>query len=511
MNLDPANAPSSLKARLAQLDAPQTAALRQRLAKRQADDASRAVALTAIPRARPLRIEEDPPMAIFPASRGQQRLFFLQTLSPKSPAYAIPIAFHLRGLLQVRWLEDALRAVIRRHAALRTTFTLDASGIVQQVAADFRICLEQDSLEAVPNGGLRDAADRRLRDVIVRPFHLEAEPPIRGLLIRLRSNEHLLLMVVHHILFDGWSRAILLHDLSTAYASLAAGLPADLPPLPLQPADVSAWQTAQEDAGGLAHQEAYWVTALAGNLTPLNLPADRLRPAMPSFRGNCRRRPLNPALRTQLEARAGEEGATLFMLLLTGYAVLLRRETGRLDLIIGTPIAGRPRIEVEPLIGFFVNTLPLPITLADGTPLRDLLRHVREITLNAHAHPDLPLDRLIDRLSLPRDPSRHLLVSVTFAVRTPSNEVLNLPGIEATAWEVNTQSSKFDLSLTVELSSGGWTAVAEYSTDLFEAPRVDRLLADWETLLVGTAENPDQSVGELIATTDAGSGKIGGP
>jgi hypothetical protein len=450
-------------------------------------------------------------MAIFPASRSQQRLFFLQALSPESPAYAIPMAFHLRGLLQVRWLEDALRAVIRRHAALRTRFAFDASGIVQQVATDFRIPLEQDSLEAVPTGELRDAVDRRLRDVIVRPFDLEAAPPIRGMLVRLRPAEHLLLMVVHHILFDGWSRAILLRDLSTAYASLAAGRPADLPPLPVQPADLSAWQTALEDAGGLARQEAYWVAALARNLTPLDLPAERLRPAMPSFRGDRRRRPLNTALQTQLEVRAGEEGATPFMLLLAGYALLLRRETGRSDLIIGTPIAGRSRIEVEPLIGFFVNTLPLPITVADRIPLRDLLRHVREVTLNAHAHPDLPLDRLIERLSLPRDPSRHLLVSVTFAVRTPSDEVLTLPGIEATAWEVNTQTSKFDFSLTVELSAGGWTAVAEYSTDLFEAPRVDRLLADWETLLAGMAVNPDQSVGELIARMDAGSGGVGGP
>ena len=510
MKSAPSHGPSSLETRLAQLNASETAALRQRLATRLADDTSRGVALTAIPRARPLRVEGDPPVTLFPASRSQQRLFFLQALSPESPAYAIPITFHLRGSLQVRWLEEALRAVIRRHAALRTHFAFDDSGIVQRVAADFRIHLEQDSLEAIPDGELRDAAERRLRELTLRPLDLEAAPPIRATSIRLRPDEHLLLVVVHHILFDGWSRANLLQDLSTAYASLAAGRPADLPPLPLQPADVSAWQTALEEAGGLAGQEAYWIAALAGHLTPLDLPADRPRPAMPSFRGDCRRRLLNRGLRTQLEARAGEEGATLFMLLLAGYAVLLRRETGRPDLILGTPIAGRPRTELEPLIGFFVNTLPLPITVEHRTPFRDLLRHVREVTLNAQAHPDLPLDRLIERLSLPRDSSRHPLVSVSFVLRTHSNQALNLPGIEATAWEVTTQTSKFDLSLTVEMSAGSWTAVAEYSTDLFEAPRIDRLLADWETLLLGMAGNPDQSVGELIATVDAGCRSVGG-
>ncbi|MBN8246031.1 MAG: hypothetical protein J0L84_01160 [Verrucomicrobia bacterium] len=500
MNSDPVITASSLKARLARLDVRQTAALRRRLASSPSDASSRDPALGVIPRAHPVQVTGNPPVATFPASRGQQRLFFLQVLAPESSAYAVPVAFHLRGPLRVEWLQEALQAVVRRHHSLRTTFSMDSSGIVQRVADDFPIRLEHGSLEGFPAATLQEEADRRFQEAVSRPFDLEAGPLIRGVLLRIGPAEHLLLMVLHHIISDGWSRANLLRDLTASYGARAAGRPADLPPLSLQPADVFAWQTALEAAGGRSRQEAYWVAALSGRVTPLDFPAARPRPAMPSFQGDSRRRPLHPGLRTRLEARAGEEGATLFMILLAAFGIQLWRETGRPDLVVGTPIAGRPRVELEPLIGFFVNTLPLPVTIADGVSVRELLRQVRETTLNAHAHPDVPLDRLVERLALPRDPGRHPLVSVVFLIRYPAEAALGLPGIEATEWPVPTRTSKFDLTLAVELSSGAWAAVCEYNTDLFESPRVDRLLASWESLLEAMADNPDQPVANLIAT-----------
>lgn len=495
----PRSVTDEVRSRLAQLDPTAAALLRQRLrspAASSGTDHAPEAAFRSIPCAHPLRVENDPPLRVYPATSGQQRMWFIHQFAPESPVYLVPTAFRLRGPLNVRWLEASLAAVVRRHDALRTTFGLEDTGIVQRVAQDATVLLETAVAESgAPEN--RPTVARALIEAAVRqPMDLETEPPVRVLLVRLGPEDHALLLVLHHIISDAASLLNVLQDLSTSYGALAAGRSAQLPDPPLQPADVAAWQEQGPGAAVLEAQESWWAGQLSGDLPALDLQADRPRPTVPSFRGDRRVRVLNPRWRIPLECRAREQGATVFMQLLAAHALFLHRETGLQQVIIGIPIAGRSRVEFEPSVGFFANTLPLRIPFPAGLTGRGLLGQVRDIALDAYEHQDLRFERLVERLRIPRDTSRQPLVTQTFSVRDPLAPVLRLPGVEATEWPVTTGTSKFDLSLTVERSQEpeAWRVTADYSTDLFDAERVDRWLERWEALVEDLVDHPEQPV-----------------
>ena len=493
----PSNADSTaLKQRLAGLSADQRARLIRRLGENKKSPA-------AIPKARPLRIEEHPRVAIYPASQGQQRMCFLHHYAAESPVYCVPSAFHLVGPLNVAWLEAAFDAVIQRHDMLRTTFAMENGELFQRVAASSAFRLQQINLEEIPADTRKAAAERSLDEESGRPFDLADGPPFRAVLVRLQSTEHVLLLVLHHIISDGWSRSNFYRELSAAYAALAAGKPVPASELPVQFADYSAWQKKWLDDGALETQSEYWKAKLAGEPEPLDLPADRVRAATESFRGGRCSRRLEPELVAALKTRAQEEGATLFMILLAAFKTLLHRYSGHDDLIVGVPIANRQRVEVEGLIGFFANTLVMRTTFPDDLTFRELLRRVKETAVAAYAHQDMPFERLVELLQVRRDASRTPLFQTTFALMDYPAVELMLPEIQTAPWFVTTHTSKFDFSLTVERSANGWMAVAEYSTALFDADRVERMQKHWRVILESIVTNPDQRVSEIHLLTAA--------
>ncbi|HZL78001.1 MAG TPA: amino acid adenylation domain-containing protein [Candidatus Limnocylindrales bacterium] len=494
---------TALKQRLAGLSTDQRAMLIRRLDGEKSETISSVKLPATIPKGRPLRVEEHPRVKVFPASPGQQRMWFLHHYAPESPVYCVPSAFHLVGPLNVAWLEAAFDAVIQRHDMLRTTFAMENGELFQHVAAASTFRLQQINLEAIPADIRNAAAERSLAEETCRPFDLAAGPPFRSVLVRLRSTEHVLLLVLHHIISDGWSRSNFYRELSAAYAALAAGRPVPMSELPVQFADYSAWQKDWLNGGALAAQTAYWKTKLAGEPEPLDLPSDRARPATESFRGGRCSMRLDPQLTAALKTRAQEEGATLFMILLAAFKTLLHHYTGHDDLIVGVPIANRQRVEMEGLIGFFANTLVMRTTFPDDLTFRELLRRVKETAVEAYANQDMPFERLVELLQVRRDASRTPLFQATFALLDYPAVVFQLPGIQTVPWFVTTHTSKFDFSLTLERSADGWTAVAEYSTDLFDAGRVERMLEHWRVILESIVTNPDQRVSEISLLTTA--------
>ena len=490
-----------LKQRLAGLSASQRALLARRLEDGKTGEYSSGGLLGCIPRARPLRVEENPRVAVYPVSHGQQRMLFLHHYAPESPVYNIPTAFHLVGPLNIAWLEAAFHVVIQRHDILRTSFAFEKDEFLQRVAALSTFQLQSINLERIPADTRRTSAEQRLAEESCRLFDLAAGPPFRAVLVRMQPTEHVLLVMFHHIISDGWSRSNFCREISVAYSALATGQSPTACELPIQFADYSAWQRNWLQSGVLDAQTTYWKSKLAGDLEPLELPADHARPATESFRGGRCSICLDPKLTDALKTRAQEEGATLFMILLAAFKALLQRYTEQDDVIVGVPVANRQRVEVEGLIGFFVNTLVMRTMFPVLPTFRELLRCVKETAIEAYANQDMPFERLVELLKVRRDASRTPLFQTTFALQDFPAVTLPLPGIQTAPWLVTTHTSKFDLSLTVERSSDGWTATAEYCTDLFEAGRIERMLGHWRAMLESIATNPDQRVSELPLLT----------
>ncbi|HWI60682.1 MAG TPA: amino acid adenylation domain-containing protein, partial [Symbiobacteriaceae bacterium] len=420
-----------------------------------------------------------------PLSFAQERIAFFDELEPGSPLYNIAEAVRLTGPLSADDLEKALNLVVQRHESQRTAFM----GGWQVICPDAAVVLVQrdallDDLEAVIQAEAR------------RPFDLGAAPLMRATLFRLGPEEHLLLLVIHHIITDGWSMGVFYRELSAAYA----GRP--LPPVPLQYADFACWQRSWLQGAELEAQLAYWRKVLEGVPPVLDLPADRPRPSTQSFVGARRVRPLPPYLLDGLKALARSEGATLFMTLLAAYQALLYRYTGQERFLTGAPVAGRNRAELEPLIGFFVNTLALPADFTGGPSFRQHLARVRQTTLDAFAHQDLPFEKLVEALHPDRDRSRPPLIQTLFALQSAPAAELRLPGISATALIApDTGTAKYDLILTVEEAGGTYHAVAEYAAALYDPATADRLLGHFETLLGGIVANPDTPVTHLPLLT----------
>jgi amino acid adenylation domain-containing protein len=446
------------------------------------------------------RVSTSPP---HPLSFAQQRLWFLEQLEPESPLYNVHAAFRVQGALDVAALQTALDQVVARHEALRTTFAAPDGQPVQVVGPPRPVALAVVDLTTQPAAEREAACQRCLAAEIRRPFDLTRDLLLRALLVRLGAAEHVLLVAKHHIASDGWSTGVLWRELGLLYAAAAAGRPPALPALPIQYADYAVWQRQWLQGDVLAAQLAYWRARLAGAPASLELPTDRPRPAAQTIRGGHRTRTLPPALRAALEALGRQAGATLFMTLLAAFQTLLARYTGQEEIVVGSPIAGRTRVETEGLIGFFVNTLVLRTDLAGNPPFRELLGRVREGCLGAYAHQELPFEKLVEELQPARSLSQSPLFQVMFILQNAPRTPLALPGLTLTPFRIESGTAKFELSLAVTATEAGLETAAEYNADLFDAATIDRLLGHYQTLLEGIVAAPDRPIGALPLLTAA--------
>ena len=444
-----------------------------------------------------LPLEPQPRDERVPLSFAQQRLWFLEQLLPGSPRYNVAAAIELTGALDLAALATSLNAVVRRHEVLRTSFALKDGQPVQRIAPRLRVALPLLDLVACPERA-RAATLARLMEAEARaPFDLARGPLIRASVLRLAESEHRLLLTLHHIVADGWSQGLLVRELGAFYTAELRGQAADLPELPIQYADYAIWQRAWLQGAELAAQLGYWTSQLAGAPVLLELPTDRVRPAVQSGAGASLPLKLDAALSAHVERLSHSHTTTLFMTLLAALDVLLARYSGQDDIVVGTPIAGRTQAATELLIGCFVNTLVLRSRLAAGASFAELLLQVRTTCLDAYAHQDVPFEQLVEALQVPRSLSTTPLFQVMFVVQNAPIDPLVLPDLTLQAIPVASQTAKFDLALSVAETASGLAGMWEYNTDLFEASTIARMSAHFATLLEGIAADPSQRVAYL--------------
>ncbi len=438
-----------------------------------------------------------------PLSFAQQRLWFLDQLEPDSPLYNITRAFRIRGPLDAGALRGALDSLIARHESLRTTFVATDGEPAQVIAEGRPAEMAVSELPRAPEGERAAEVQRLLSEEARRPFALSRDPMLRAILLRLGAEDHVLCVTIHHIVSDWWSMRILMAELGTLYGSCLAGAESPLPELPIQYADYAVWQRDWLRGEVLERQLAHWRRHLGGAPPALELPTDRPRPAVQTYRGARESLMLPGVLMDALQELARREGATLFMMLLAAYQTLLHRYTDQCDLVVGSPIAGRTRLETEGLIGFFVNTLALRADLSANPSFLELLRRVREVALGAYAHQDIPFERLVEELAPQRDLSRAPIVQVSLVLQDSRRPILELHGLTVDPMDVHNGTSKFDLSLTLVPGAAGTQASVEYSTDLFDAATMTRLLGHFRTLLEGVVADPAQRISDLPLLTEA--------
>ncbi|RKG67657.1 amino acid adenylation domain-containing protein [Corallococcus sp. CA054B] len=437
-----------------------------------------------------------------PLSFAQERMWFLDKWSPGSAAFHMPTAVRLTGTVDTDALRRALALLVERHDTLRTTFQEREGGGVQVIASTGEVPLEVMDLQGLPVTEREAEAQRRVVTLAQQPFSLEQGPLLRAVLMLLGNGEQVLLVDQHHIVSDGWSMGVLVHELAVLYRACLEGQPSPLKPLPLQYADWAAWQKEWLQGAELERQLTYWKNRLNPNAL-LELPQDKPRPALMSSKGERQVMHLSPALTQALKALGQREGRTLFVTLLSAFNVLLSRYTGQDDIVVGTPIAGRPRAEVEGLIGLFVNMLALRSDLSGRPTFKELLNRVHESTLDAYAHQDIPFERLVDALKPERHLSHSPIFQVMFVLQNAPMPALEAPGVVMEAKPVDTGTTKYDLSLLLVDLPQGLRVIAEYSTDLFERSTAERLLGHYLTLLEGIVARPDVPISRLPLLPDA--------
>jgi hypothetical protein len=450
-----------------------------------------------------------PGQVVRPAARGrelplsfaQERLWFLDQLMPGSAAYNLAAAFRIRGRLEVSGLRRALNEVVRRHEALRTVFASVQGRPIQVVTPALEVPMAVVDLSGGPVPDREAELGRLLAEEAGRSFDLAAGPLIRALLVRLDDQDHGLSITMHHIVADGWSMGILFQELAGLYQAFTAGQPSPLGEPALQYADYALWQrqwlTSQPMQGQLGH----WKRQLAG-VQVLELPTDRPRPPIQSFQGAEQALVIPGPLRQALAALSRQEGATLFMGLLAGLAVLLGRYSGQDDIAVGSPIANRTRRELEGLIGFFVNTLVLRVDLTGDPSFRGLLGRVREVATDAYDHQDLPFEKLVEELNPTRNLSHNPLFQVMLSLQSGLAGTLRLPGLQVEHLRAGKDTAKFDLTISLRETDSGLDGHVEYSTDLFEGATVARLVGHWQRLLEQAVADPDQPISSLELLTE---------
>ncbi len=432
-----------------------------------------------------------------PTSSAQRSLWFLDQLDPGRPTFNVPAAVRVRGPLEVEALAEALRAIGRRHEALRTSFAAPEGEPVQVIAEAPELPLTVHDLTNFPEADRTAEARRLAIEEARRPFDLARGPLVRAVLVKLSEADHVVLLTMHHIVTDGWSLGVAAKELALAYDAATRGEAPGWSPLPLQYADYAAWQRGWLAGEAREALVVFWRKALAG-LPNLELPTDRPRPATRSARGHFRPFRLSPSLSRKLEEVGRRSGATPFMTVLAAFQVLLARYSGQDDFAVGAPVANRGRPEVEGLLGYFVNMIVLRADLHGDPTFRELLGRVRSTALDAFEHQDLPLEALVEALAPPRDPSRSPLFQVMFVLQNnrlpdPGRAELELRPFDAGE---GTGTAKFDLTLAVSEFEGVLSGSFEAAADLFDGPTIDRMVGHFLTLLESLAADPGRKVSD---------------
>src|SRR6185369_15171885 len=414
-----------------------------------------------------------------------------------------PAALRLEGPLNPEALAACFGEIVRRHEALRTVFVVSEGSPVQVIQPAVSFVLPVIDLAGVP-----DALHALVAEEADRPFHLARGPLLRVVLLRLGKEDHVLALTMHHIVSDGWSMGILIREVAALYAAFAEGKTSPLPDLPVQATDLAMWQRSWLAGEILEGEINFWRRQLAGLPPLLELPTDRPRTAVQSFRGSARPVRLPAALTRQLETLARREGATLFMVLLAGFQTLLARTSGQDDLAVGSPVAGRNRVEIEGLIGFFVNTLVLRGNLTGEPSFRELLGTVRETALAAYMHQDVPFEKLVEELAPERSLAHSPLIQVMFALQNAPLDNLEIRGLRLQPLSEVRTTAKVDLSLSLREHEGEVVGTIEYATDLFDAATIDRLAGHFERLLTAATASPELPTLDLPLLDEAARHQI---
>ena len=432
-----------------------------------------------------------------PLSFAQQRLWFINKLEPNSPAYNIAISIRIKGKLNEVALAQSLKEIIRRHKVLRTSFKA-LNGEPVQVILE-REAEDRGRYFPLPN------SESEIQSFLVQegqqPFNLAEAGLFRTKLLRLDAEESILIITMHHIIFDGWSAGVLMREVAALYKAFLTGEPSPLPELTIQYVDYAYWQREWLKGEILESQLAYWKQQLGGNLPVLNLPTDYPRPTVSTFRGARQTLVLPEALREGIKELSQQEGVTLFMILLAAFKTLLFRYTHQDDVLVGSPIANRNQAEIHGMIGFFVNTLVLRSNLAGNPSFKELLKRIRRVALDAYSHQNLPFEKLVEELQPDRSLSHTPLFQVMFALQNFPMPHLEVAGLNLQVQEVDTGTAKFDLTLFVEDRERELLATFEYNTDLFKATTITRMLGHFQTLLEDIVANPNQRLSDLPLLT----------
>ncbi|MFZ5515903.1 MAG: amino acid adenylation domain-containing protein [Candidatus Zhuqueibacterota bacterium] len=431
-----------------------------------------------------------------PLSFSQQRLWFLDQLEPNSPFYNIPTALRLKGNVNMDALQKSLNEICRRHESLRTTFRAVRGKPFQVIADAFELNIESKDMSAVAAAELDAEILQIARADAQKAFDLANGPLLRALLIRVAEDDHVFLFTMHHIISDGWSVGVLIKEVAALYRAYSENSPSPLPALPVQYADFAHWQRNWLQGDMLAAQLDYWRKQLDSRAFVLDLPTDRPRPAVQSFRGAVVSRKLPNELLASLKALSQKEGVSLFMTLLAAFKTLLYRYSGQEHINVGTPHANRNRLETENLIGFFVNTLVLHTDLSNTPTFKDLMQRVKEVAFGAYRYQDMPFETLVEELQPQRDLSHTPIFQVMFVFQNAPMQSLELPGLTFEPIEASSGTAKFDLSLIIG-EGGGFSASIEYNTDLFYEATIERMLGHLQTLLESVSDIPEQRIDSI--------------
>jgi len=436
-----------------------------------------------------------------PLSFAQQRLWLLNELDPHSSAYHQPMTLRLKGRLNVAALQEAFDEIVGRHEVLRTTYSRVDGRPTQIIHTAIEVNLTSIDLTQLAYETQRAELKKVLSELVTQRFSLERDCPLRAALIRLMEQEHVLLFVTHHIASDGWSSDILSRELSELYEVYSQGKANPLNALRIQYADYAVWQRESLKAEVLERQLTYWRKQLA-DISPLELPTDRSRPASLGYAGRTAKFTIPPALAQRLKKLSQQRDVTLFITLLAGFQTLLHRYTGQDDIAVGTPTAGRNRGQFEGLIGCFINMLVIRNDLSGNPSFNELLGRVKANAFSAYSHQDMPFERLVEELQPERSLNRTPLFQVLFQLRNYPRRVFNLEDLKIEEYEFESEVAKFDLSVGLQEQEEEIAGTAEYRTDLFDASTIERMVGHFKILLEGIVTNPNRRLSELPILTE---------
>ena len=436
-----------------------------------------------------------------PLSFAQTRLWFIAQLIPENNPYHVPIFWQLKGVLNQQALEQAIAEIINRHEILRTNFSVVNESPIQVINPTYKLTIPVIDISGLTEEIKLQQAEQLAIEELQKPFDLETDSLVRVTLLKLDPESHILLLVIHHIVFDGWSANIFRQEFSSLYKTFCAKQPPSLPKLSLQYADFAHWQRQWLQGEKLQTQLNYWRQRLNNAPPLLELPTDQPRPSVQTYRGASHYFALNQTLTQQLKQLSQKAGTTLFMTLLTAFKLLLSRYSRQKDIVVGTAIANRHHQEIELLMGFFVNTLALRTNLEGNPTFLELLQQVKQNTLEAYDHQDLPFEKLADELQIERSLSHHPLFQVAFTLQNETERTVQLSELSLSPFEWQNTTTLFDLSLNCRETPQGIVAEFEYATDLFTATTIQRMGEHFVVLLEGIVANPNQTINTIPILT----------